>query len=286
MTATAPSVTVTVAVNPRVSSTTIEWILPASSIFQAYFLFLTTSIYFLPPGLVKTYDAHSPCGIKTGWQQMSLPSTCSFRFFGHRLMGSLSRLTSFVPPFLALFNDSVETSQMTTMSVSAQNNTFIKRNNSKRDGVRYRAHEDADRFLLSARVHILFSALHDYVKLIVLSGAFETFWRLYSASYKSLMDRFFITATFESNDVSFSEHSFPSPINHRTDPGFRMYDVLVVFYSSVPSVPRFFSQHQRSLRWGQFFGDWPGWQCGWSITTPDNTCLVPSVLHFELLDVV
>ena len=88
------------------------------------------------------------------------------------------------------------------------------------------------------------SALHDYVKLIVLSGAFETLWRLYSASYKSLMDRFFITATFESDDVSFSEHSFPSPINHRTDPGFRMDDVLVVFSSSVPSVPRFFSQHQ------------------------------------------
>ena len=69
-------------------------------------------------------------------------------------MGSLSRLTSFVLPFLALFNDRVETSQVTTMS--AQNNTFIKRDNSKRDGVRYRAHEDADRFLLSARVRIFF----------------------------------------------------------------------------------------------------------------------------------
>ena len=84
-------------------------------------------------------------------------------------MGSLSRLTSFVLPFLALFNDSVETSQMTTMS--AQNNTFIKRDNSKRDGVRYRAREDADRFLVFI---YSFSALHDYVELIVLSGAFET----------------------------------------------------------------------------------------------------------------
>ena len=52
-----------------------------------------------------------------------------------------------------------------------------------------------------------FSALHDYVKLIVLGGAFETLRRLYSASYKSLMDRFFITATFESDDSSFGEHS-------------------------------------------------------------------------------
>ena len=56
-----------------------------------------------------------------------------------------------------------------------------------------------------------FSSLHDYVKLIVLGGAFETLRRLYSASYKSLMDRFFITATFESDDVSFGKRSSPHP---------------------------------------------------------------------------
>lgn len=48
-----------------------------------------------------------------------------------------------------------------------------------------------------------FSALGDYFKLIVLGGAFETLRRLYSASFTSLVDRFFITATFESEDLSY-----------------------------------------------------------------------------------
>jgi mitochondrial chaperone BCS1 len=61
-----------------------------------------------------------------------------------------------------------------------------------------------------------FSALCDYLKLIVLGGAFETLRRLYSASYKSLVNRFFITATFES-DVSYGELPFrSSPITELT----------------------------------------------------------------------
>jgi len=48
-----------------------------------------------------------------------------------------------------------------------------------------------------------FSALRDYLKLIVLGGALETLRRLSSASYTSLVDRFFITATFDSDDLSF-----------------------------------------------------------------------------------
>ncbi|KAH9976010.1 P-loop containing nucleoside triphosphate hydrolase protein [Lactifluus volemus] len=48
-----------------------------------------------------------------------------------------------------------------------------------------------------------FSAFRDYLKLIVLGGAFETFRRLYSMSYTRLVDRFFITATFDSEDFAF-----------------------------------------------------------------------------------
>jgi hypothetical protein len=92
-----------------------------------------------------------------------------------------------------------------------------------------------------------FSALRDYLKLIVLGGAFETLRRLYSASYKSLMDRFYITAAFESDDASFGEHPFPSPPVHRTDLGSRMGDVLALLSSSVPSVPGLFSQHCQFL---------------------------------------
>ena len=53
-----------------------------------------------------------------------------------------------------------------------------------------------------------FSALRDYLKLIVLGGAFETLRRLYSASYTNLVDRFFITATFESEDFAFRKPSY------------------------------------------------------------------------------
>ncbi|KAI0057432.1 P-loop containing nucleoside triphosphate hydrolase protein [Artomyces pyxidatus] len=48
-----------------------------------------------------------------------------------------------------------------------------------------------------------FAALRDYLKLIVLGGAFETLRRLYSFSYFSIVDRFFITASFESDDDAF-----------------------------------------------------------------------------------
>lgn len=48
------------------------------------------------------------------------------------------------------------------------------------------------------------SALRDYFKLIVLGGALETLRRIYLTSYSSVLDRLFITATFESDDVAFS----------------------------------------------------------------------------------
>jgi mitochondrial chaperone BCS1 len=141
---------------------------------------------------------------------MSLLSTCPFSSFGHQLMGSLSQLASVVLPFFSLFNDSVETTTM-----SAQNNTFKFINATIQNATAAAAATTPMKiptdFSSLLTFIYSFSALHDYVKLIVLGGAFETLRRLYSASYKSLMDRFFITATFESDDASYGEHPFPHP---------------------------------------------------------------------------
>jgi chaperone BCS1 len=129
-------------------------------------------------------------------------------FFGHRVMDSLSQLASVVLPFLSLFNESVETTTM-----SAQNNTFKFINATIQNATASATTPMKIPTDFSSLLTFMysFSALHDYVKLIVLGGAFETLRRLYSASYKSLMDRFFITATFESDDSSFGEHPFPHP---------------------------------------------------------------------------
>ena len=123
-------------------------------------------------------------------------------------MGSLSQLTSVFLPFLSLFNDSLETATM-----SAQNNTFKFINATIQNATASAATPMKIPTDFSSLLTFIysFSALHDYVKLIVLGGAFETLRRLYSASYKSIMDRFFITATFESDDASYGEHLFPHP---------------------------------------------------------------------------
>lgn len=122
-------------------------------------------------------------------------------------MDPLSQLTSVVLPFLALFNDSVE---MATMS--AQNNTFKVINATIQNAtVSATAPMIPTDFSSLLTFIYSFSALQDYFKLIVLGGAFETLRRLYSTSYKNFMDRFFITATFESDDPSFGEHAFPCP---------------------------------------------------------------------------
>jgi len=61
-----------------------------------------------------------------------------------------------------------------------------------------------------------FSVLRDYLKL--LCGALETLLRL-SSAYASLVDRFFITATFEREDLSFGGHSFFFATGHTIDQG-------------------------------------------------------------------
>jgi len=116
-------------------------------------------------------------------------------------MASLLQLTSVIQPFLVMLNNSVESptlAQNYTLSNPTQNMTA--------DVTPLKTPTDFSSLI--AFIYS-FSALRDYLKLIVLGGAFETLRRLSSASYTSLVDRFFITATFESDDLSFGE--YPSP---------------------------------------------------------------------------
>jgi hypothetical protein len=115
------------------------------------------------------------------------------------VMDPLFQLTSAaLPTMLMLLNNSVETTNL-----SAQNDTLMN------------VTVDATPLKMPTDFPSLFtfiysiSALRDYLKLIMLGGAFETLRRLYSASYRNLMDRLFITATFESEDASYGEHPFP-----------------------------------------------------------------------------
>lgn len=87
------------------------------------------------------------------------------------------------------------------------------------------------------------SALRDYFKLIVLGGALETLRRIYLTSYSNILDRFFITATFESDDVAFSEQLFPRCLYTRRLTRVRLDDALALFSSSVSPIPRLLSQH-------------------------------------------
>ena len=153
-------------------------------------------------------------------------------------MASLLQLTSgIVQPFLMQLNNGVEVSGLQTQNITTM----------------FNATQDAmaadtalkmptDFSSLIAFIYSL-SALRDYLKLIVLGGAFETLRRLSSASYTNLVDRFFITATFESEDLSYGGHSFFFALPQLTK-GIRMDDVLALFSSSVPSVPGLLRQHQ------------------------------------------
>jgi len=119
-------------------------------------------------------------------------------------MSSLFQLTSVALPFLALFNDSIE---RTTMQ--SQNDTLMNATQNLNATVSATPLKMPTGFSSLLAFIYSFAALQDYVKLIVLGGAFETLRRLFSASHKSLMDQFFVTATFESDDISFGDHSFP-----------------------------------------------------------------------------
>lgn len=112
-------------------------------------------------------------------------------------MASLFQLT--IQPLLTLLNASVEAPTENIAFMNATQNTTA----SATPLTMPTTFSSFLAFLYS------FSALHDYFKLIVLGGAFETLRRLYSSSYTNLVNRFFVTATFDSHDISFREHPFP-----------------------------------------------------------------------------
>jgi mitochondrial chaperone BCS1 len=114
-------------------------------------------------------------------------------------MVSNFQFTSLVQPLFALLNSTVETTDILDTS-------FINATQNATASI-LPLHTQSDFFSLFAIISS-FSALRDYLKLIVLGAAFETFRRLYSTSYTSLVDRFFITATFDSEDFAFRQSSF------------------------------------------------------------------------------
>ena len=112
-------------------------------------------------------------------------------------MVAMFSLIQIVQPLLTLLNDTAETSVENTFTNATQNATTLA------------APLRMPTVFSSLMTSIYsISALRDYFKLVVLGGALETLRRIYLASYSSLLDRFFITATFESEDVAFSEQSF------------------------------------------------------------------------------
>ena len=120
------------------------------------------------------------------------------------MMVSLLQLTSVIQPFLVMLNNSVETSSLVAQNYTLSNAT----QNTTADVTLLKTPTDLPSLI--AFIYS-FSAIRDYLKLIVLGGAFETLRRLSSASYTSLVDRFFIVATFESDDLSFG--AYPSARN-------------------------------------------------------------------------
>jgi chaperone BCS1 len=111
-------------------------------------------------------------------------------------MDSLVQLTSIVQPLLALLNNTVETTLNSTFANTTQNATVSG------------APLPTDFSSLMTFIYSM-TALRDYVKLIVLGGALETLRRIYTSSYSNILDRFFISATFDSDDMAFSEKPFP-----------------------------------------------------------------------------
>ena len=143
---------------------------------------------------------------KTVSRGCSLHTTHSVRF-GYRVMTSLLQLTSVFQPLLMMLNSSVETPN----SLSQNATLFNPIQNATAGSTPLKLPTD----LTSLITFIYsFSALHDYLKIVVLGGALETLRRLSSASYTSLTDRFFLTATFESDDLSFGEHRIPRHLSH------------------------------------------------------------------------
>ena len=103
-------------------------------------------------------------------------------------------LIQVVQPLLTLLNDTAETTVESTFTNATQNATTLAA-----------PLQIPTNFSSLMTLIYSISALRDYFKLVVFGSALETLRRIYLTSYSNLLDRFFITATFESEDVAFSE---------------------------------------------------------------------------------
>jgi len=104
-------------------------------------------------------------------------------------MASLDQFTTLVQPLLALL---VTNATLDSAFTNATQNGTVS---------------DTPSQMLtdfSSLLAAIFS-MSDYFKFIVLGGALEVLRRIYSASYSSLVDLFVITASFDSDDMAFSE---------------------------------------------------------------------------------
>ncbi|KAI0305836.1 P-loop containing nucleoside triphosphate hydrolase protein [Multifurca ochricompacta] len=124
-------------------------------------------------------------------------------------MTSGLRLASIFLPLFTLLNSSVEVTSDDTV-------TFMNATHNANATASATPSQMPTDFSSLITFIYSFSTLRDYFKFIVLGGALEALRQLYSYSYSKLVDRFFITATFDSEDYSYR---------------FRMDDVLV---SSLP----------------------------------------------------
>jgi chaperone BCS1 len=88
---------------------------------------------------------------------------------------------------------------------------------------------------LSSFIALLFSfsALRDWLKLIVIGGFFETCRRLVVSAYRKVVDAFFISASFDQGDASYSAYPLflvSLPMMYPNIPGW-----ILVWLSKQPS---------------------------------------------------
>jgi mitochondrial chaperone BCS1 len=158
-------------------------------------------------------------------------------------MGSLFQVTSIVQPLLSFKQ----------FPMNRSNETAIEPNDSFTDVVQKPTQPTPSMSLMSTQADISsmltsmaslpsFSALRDYMKFFVLGGAFEVLRRTYSASYSSLIERFFIRASFDSEDDVYREPLF---LHNPTSslPIIRLDDVLAIHSSPMASVSRLYSYY-------------------------------------------
>jgi hypothetical protein len=182
---------------------------------------------------------HQTSKYKNRWQlKFFFPSNLPILIRqGHHIMVSLFDLTSIIQPVLMLVNNSVETQGLQTQNDTLFNSTL----NATASATPLKMPTNFSSLI--AFIYS-FSALRDYLKLVVLGGALETLRRLSTSSYAKLVDCFFITATFDSEDLSYGECRFVLATNHTAlTKGTRMDNVLAFFSSSVPSIPGLYRQH-------------------------------------------